>query len=337
MVDLGFTDEFTLWQSIVGTVILCVLIGMSLLIDVYLLFRRRTRIGKKKFVSYLVMCNLGCLFYVLDQIGPMWLNRTYYTPPFSFTWIFYFLGYPSMYVPILLRSWRVVCCYKKTLNFNCTWTTPMQRKRRGDLWFIIRHVLLLLPFMLLYPWVFLTTLVDFAVLPMQLVLIIINFSLAIVHCTLRKKLIRHDLDETKALVVYGLALFAFWVTDIVLWYLVLYYLQLLRIGSILYIIAKLGLGFLFIIPPFLRVLKADLFERKKKNEEEEIPPPILIGPETDNELKISAAMSMNFPPDDTIQSSPVPYLDLTAAEITAEITSAISTTLDPEKPESQLL
>lgn len=34
----------------------------------------------------------------------------------------------------------------------------MQRKRRGDIWFIIRYIILMLPFILLYPWVFLTKL-----------------------------------------------------------------------------------------------------------------------------------------------------------------------------------
>lgn len=65
----------------------------------------------------------------------------------------------------------------------------------------------------------------------------------------------------------------------------------------------MGLGFLFIIPPFVRIFKADLFERKKKGETEQIPAPILIGTGTDQSYK---ELQISFVDHPDVSSPPPP-------------------------------
>ena len=91
--------------------------------------------------------------------------------------------------------------------------------------------------------------------------------------SIRKELRKFDLNETKILFLYAVSLVSFWVSDVILWDVVIARFNALKIAIFCYVVMKFCLGTLFVFPPLMYLLYFDFRKcccrrRMKKDREE---------------------------------------------------------------------
>eukprot|EP00128_Syssomonas_multiformis_P002623 Colp12_sorted_trinity150504_noHs@1005 len=175
-------------------------------------FLRSKRHRRSRPPYWFALCHVGCVLLMLDimaQVGNFFDNLQ------DQGWLFYMFGWPFVFLPILLRSWRVVCIYYPTYNWNFTLQPVTRPKLRNEQWLLIRLVLLLLPFVIAYviTAVHDTETIKFVATGLQGAMILAMAIMAYLHWRIREKLQKHDIDESRVLLSFSAMIVVYFIYD----------------------------------------------------------------------------------------------------------------------------
>jgi len=178
----------------------CMLCG-----TIFLLVQRKTFVYRRKAIQYLALATLGLMLYIKDSLTIVWTYPEYDCDLQSF--LMYYLGaVPIHFIPMFLRSWRIFCVYRETINYNCTFDTMMSAKVRRHKWMWARIIILYLPFLVFMPMAIFYNYQDdvwYLWICIEGVYGIANFLLAVKLYTMRSELQEKFIDETSSLIVYA--------------------------------------------------------------------------------------------------------------------------------------
>eukprot|EP00743_Colponemidia_sp_Colp-15_P009261 GILK01010116.1.p1 GENE.GILK01010116.1~~GILK01010116.1.p1 ORF type:complete len:380 (-),score=16.70 GILK01010116.1:169-1308(-) len=126
-----------------------IMVAIILLTMVYMFSQRHQEFFTLQSGYYWLLdgCGLVCILIAFTRLLVRWPNL----PPL-WAWYLYFLGgYPLIYIPTIVRVWRIFCFLAPTLTFpyiTMQWTDPLRNTPRGYPWMCKRMFLLGLPFIL---------------------------------------------------------------------------------------------------------------------------------------------------------------------------------------------
>jgi len=129
--------------------------------------------------------------------------------------MFYLIASPFHNIPVILRSWRILCIFQNTPNWNCKMNTEFRRMhtRRTHSWMLIRMFVGYTPFAIAVGigWQFCNnqTIALFGFTQMALTILQFCYQIAGLVITWRLHKIRGELhakhlDETKNLRIYAI-------------------------------------------------------------------------------------------------------------------------------------
>jgi hypothetical protein len=105
------------WLSILFTVLIALLIVVILSTALYLYTFRRTRSGRQKSLSYLLISSIGLCFNVGSKLFDIWefgFSRNLDVNIYIFQ-----LGFALLINPLIVRIWRLVCVAGPTVDLCC--------------------------------------------------------------------------------------------------------------------------------------------------------------------------------------------------------------------------
>jgi len=169
--------------------------------------KKDTFIARRKATQYIVLATIGLLFYLRDNLAIVWTYPEYDSDDVN-TFLYYLVAVPLHFLPVMVRSWRIYCIYRPTLNwkFQMDYNFAKFVKRRGHAWMFIRMGLWMIPWGL----VSLLTLYDhtmrivyYVYIGLEGVYAFLSLAINWKLYTIREELRPKFLDETKCLLIYS--------------------------------------------------------------------------------------------------------------------------------------
>jgi len=175
--------------------------------SIFLLKQRKTFIFRRKAVQYLALATVGLMLYVKDSLTIIWTYPRYDCDLQSY--MMYYLGAAPIHViPIFLRSWRIYCIYRETLNINCTYDTLLSAKVRRHKWMWTRIAVAYIPFLVVAPFVMVNENLTYYIwICVEGVYGLANLILALRLYFMRSELQEKFIDETRSLILYAVIAF----------------------------------------------------------------------------------------------------------------------------------
>jgi len=147
------TDQVTKVAASAFTVISIIIIADA----VYLKYRKASDSAHKNAGLWLVISSFGMILiclsvYFLSALAPL---NSYYFP----FYVLHTCGYALLFVPVILRSWRVICLFRSTpdciigispCRLQCKMASMQVPVGRGNPWFTIRLFIFLLPLIAIF-------------------------------------------------------------------------------------------------------------------------------------------------------------------------------------------
>jgi len=198
------TIALTFFGVLMGT---CFVVG-----TIILLVQKNTFIARRKASMYMAIATIGLIFYIRDTLNIVWPSEKETLR--ASTYMYYLIAVPFHFIPVMVRSWRIYCVYRPTMNWRCEVDSIAVYRRRGHPWMLLRMLALYIPFALLsigiqfYPTHFVYTFVA-----LNGVYAIVNFALTVTLWKMRAELKEKFLDESNTLLIYSIFSLLEW-----LWY-----------------------------------------------------------------------------------------------------------------------
>jgi len=231
------TDQITKVTAAAFTVI-----SIIIVVDViYLFYRKASDSAHKNAGLWLLISSVGMILiclsaYFLSAYAP--LNNYYF--PF---YVLHSFGYVCLFVPVILRSWRVICLFRPTpecpigvnpCRCKCEMTSMQMPVGRGNPWFTIRLFIFFIPLIAIfivgdqllknstdYDNVFKTVIDYFRAAYYILILLLLYISSFIIY-SIRDDITITYLDESSSLGIFVLFATGYtWLAEIFLWWIVI--------------------------------------------------------------------------------------------------------------------
>jgi len=211
--------------EIAFTVIICILISVMLLCDLFVFTKRKQLLSFRKSSSFLIYSSFGNVSILISHILIVW----YWPDPPIIHYILYYYGFSLFVIPIILRPWRIICIYSTTPNFplqsepqlqiNFSLSRITTSQKRGRKWIYKRLVIALIPSVLI-TFVLLASLED-ADLVWTIWDFIVLFGIILVTIRLfqiKKEITLKDLEESSLLIVFSIIVIFYFILDNIFWW-----------------------------------------------------------------------------------------------------------------------
>jgi len=211
--------------EIAFTVVISILISIMLLCDLFVLTKRKQLFSFRKSSSFLIYSSFGNVCILIADILVVWNWPD--TPVIQY--VIYYYGFSLFVVPIILRSWRIICIYSTTPNFplllepqlhiNFSLSHITTSQKRGRQWIYKRFIIALIPTVLI-TFVLLSSLED-ADLVWTIWDFVLLFGIILVtirHFQIKKEITLRDLDESSLLIFFSIIVIFYFIVDNIFWW-----------------------------------------------------------------------------------------------------------------------
>jgi len=211
--------------EIAFTVIICILISVMLLCDLFVITKRKHLLSFRKSSSFLIYSSFGNVSILISDILVVW----YWPDAPIIQYVIYYYGFSLFVIPIILRTWRIICIYSTTPNFPLEFKPQLQinfsfshittSQKRGRKWIYKRFIIALIPTVLI-TFVLLSSLED-ADLVWTIWDFILLFGIILVtirHFQIKKEITLRDLDESSLLIFFSIIVIFYFIVDNIFWW-----------------------------------------------------------------------------------------------------------------------
>jgi len=211
--------------EIAFTVIISLLITTMLLCDLFVLTKRNQLLSFRKSSSFLIYSSFGNVSILISHMIIVWNWPD--TPTIQY--IFFYYGFALFVIPIILRTWRIICIYSTSPNFplllepklhiNFSFNRIVTPQKRGRAWIYKRFFISLLPSVLI-TFVLISNLTDAdAVWTAWDFIILSGIILVTIRLfQIKKEITIKDLEESQLLISFSILVIFYFILDNIFWW-----------------------------------------------------------------------------------------------------------------------